>query len=591
MNYADDRLDRRARCDGEGSNSLWQDYCQALRASPLVDHELLGRTLRDVGWNRHAVHHYALHWCAHPGSERACGDFAQMAEFAGFAEVGVLAILAFRYKQTPCVPWHHPEASRVAADDEEDDAVIATFKSAVSPPKDETWLLNPPPAQGDCGCGDKHCGKFACFLPLFKEQSALDAILSDLQEYHRTSNPSMRTVPTSGQILNYQAGKGKLHSLPKPDIPLGLKFWTNNDEDETKEFRTLSPLLQMLLVKLLYVCMPQLAAEAVCHATIPDHNATLTSAATHQPRVVNEKSHRAYFVLIRAVVLGERVKAHRKQLHKPLWEQFWQLSAAATEGPSTRLFFDHLKQLTRPVSFACPPPKLGWVVPTTSNQMAADPIFLVGDSHVLSLAWQIIEIPAESTATIPIRRLVVPVVVTGLKAWHVRRETRFFTRTNLLTMLQRLSYSRSRTILLSAGEIDCREGLGGKQLEGYQQNCLEHVKLTVAAFTNALRDLSKQVDKEILVLPVAPHGYRKTGRVASQQSRRETMAAWNAELRQALPVENVYFLDYVDSLLDPTQESFVLNPQLNADGTHMNSGFGPLLAKAVVYCGCDISRL
>lgn len=599
MNYADDRLDRRARCDGEGDNSLWQDYCQALvGAANVINHELLGRTLRDVGWNRHASYHYALHWCAHPDSERACGDFAQMAEFAGFAEVGVLAILAFRYKQTPCVPWRQPEASCVAdadggdGDHDDDGDVKSTFKCVVSPPKDETWLLNPPPAKGSCGCGDKHCGKFTCFLPLLQEQSALDTIIGDLQEYHHKSNPSIRTVPVSGQILNYQAGKGKLHSLPEPDIPPGLKFWTSGNEDETGEFRTLTPLLQMLLIKLLYVCMPQLAAEAVCHATIPDSNPTLTSTATRQPLVVvNEKSHRAYFVLIRAVVLGERVKAHRKQLHKPLWEQFWQSSSrVTTEGPSTMMFFDHLKQLARPVSFACPPPTLGWVVPTTTSQMAVDPIFLVGDSHVLSLAWQVIEIPNETNST-PIRRLVVPVVVTGLKAWHVRCETRFFTRTNLLTMLQRLPSSRSRTILFSAGEIDCREGLGGKQLEGYQQKCLEHVKRTVAAFTNALCDLSKKVDKEILVLPVAPHGYRKTGRVASQQSRRETMAAWNAEMRQALPVENVYFLDYADSLLDPKQEGFVLNPQLNADGTHMNSGFGPLLAKAVVDSGCDMSRL
>lgn len=573
MNYADDRLDRRARFEEDGgANSLWRDFWYALAATPTSNHELLGRTLRDIGWNRHALFHYAIHWYENPHLPRACGDFAQMAEFAGFPEVGVLALLAFRYKQIPCLPWH-----RNAGDSSS--AKPSSWTNGVHC-HDESWFLNPPPSVGGCGCGDEHCGKFACFLPL--QEGALDAVINDLHVYHRESNPSVRCVPSSGQVLNYQAGKGKLKSLPESDIPLGLKFWKMDENNDP--FQSLSPLLQMLLIKLLYVCMPQLACEAVCHVTIPENNTdstTTTPSQTNLP-VVNEKSHRAYFVLTRAVALGRRVKPHRKQLHNPLWDEFWQ---SATGDPSVA-FFDHLKQLTCPVDFPrAQPTTLCWAVP---NQMAADPIFLVGDSHVLSLAWQIVEIPAETSR---IRRRVIPVVITGLKAWHVRQETRFFTHANLMTILQRLPVHHSRTILLSAGEIDCREGLGGKQLEGYKTKCLDHVKRTVTAFADALLDLSKVVDKEILVLPVAPHGYRKTGRVVSQQSRRETMAAWNEEMRKALPRERVYFLDYVDSLLDPDESGFMLNQMFNADGTHMNSGFGPLLAKAVLDCGCDTSRL
>ena len=69
MNYAEDRLDRKARGTG-----LWDDFQAALRRN---DHVLLGRTLRDVGWIRHAVFHYSL-------APNSVGDYAQMAELAGF---------------------------------------------------------------------------------------------------------------------------------------------------------------------------------------------------------------------------------------------------------------------------------------------------------------------------------------------------------------------------------------------------------------------------------------------------------------------------------------------------------------------------
>ena len=190
-----------------------------------------------------------------------------------------------------------------------------------------------------------------------------------------------------------------------------------------------------------------------------------------------------------------------------------------------------------------------------------------------------------------LRRQIIPAVVTGLKAWHTRRQTRFFTRTNLLAILQRIPSSDSQTILLSAGEIDCREGLGGPQLEGYTQNCLDHVPRTVAVFVQALSELAHETGKQILVLPVAPHGYRRTGRVTSQQSRRETMQMWNQELRHALPRPGVFLLDYVDSVLDPTEDGYVLNPLFNADGTHMNSAFGRFLAQAVADCGCNLNLL
>ena len=79
---------------------------------------------------------------------------------------------------------------------------------------------------------------------------------------------------------------------------------------------TLEPVLQLLLVKLLYVTMPALAAEAVVHLQF---ESTLAQ---------DYKSHWAYYVMIRALVLGERIKPHRRlkmsnQYHVPVWDLLW----------------------------------------------------------------------------------------------------------------------------------------------------------------------------------------------------------------------------------------------------------------------------
>jgi lysophospholipase L1-like esterase len=199
--------------------------------------------------------------------------------------------------------------------------------------------------------------------------------------------------------------------------------------------------------------------------------------------------------------------------------------------------------------------------------------------------------------------------LTGIKAWHTRSSTRFFTHSHWQVALERIQ--AGATILFSAGEIDCREGLGGPQLEGYTSETAalvaSHVRRTVAAYVQALRETAARADRQVLVLPVAPHGQRRTGRVTSQQSRRATMWAWNQELRRSLAAcsieeedeQRVFFLDYFEQLVrtgeDPattgTAEDFVLNPLYQADGTHMNSGFAALLGDAIRQSGCDLSRL
>jgi len=258
-----------------------------------------------------------------------------------------------------------------------------------------------------------------------------------------------------------------------------------------------------------------------------------------------------------------------------------------------------------------------------SSFSAHPPIIVVGDSHVLSLAWQTLCIGASKVSRnnddiqnvrkqSPTYRTVFPFPATGMKAWHARPSTRFFTHYNLHACLQRLPPSSVRSIILSAGEIDCREGIGGSLLQGYYRNCGDAVEQTVIEFLTSLANIAEKYQLQILVMPVAPHAYRseKNGKSVGRARRRETMCLWNEILRRELSngrrqtlsqsnnlqskYDRVFLLDYEEKLQHPDINSpvgYVLHPSYNADYTHVNSAIVPLVEEAILHCGCDLSLL
>ena len=78
------------------------------------------------------------------------------------------------------------------------------------------------------------------------------------------------------------------------------------------------------------------------------------------------------------------------------------------------------------------------------------PIFLVGDSHALAASWRTVQWRGGA-------RLLQPVTVTGLKAWHLRPASDFYTSTSFDAAVRLLPRGASLIALL--GQIDCREGL------------------------------------------------------------------------------------------------------------------------------------
>merc|ERR1719325_101426 len=58
--------------------------------------------------------------------------------------------------------------------------------------------------------------------------------------------------------------------------------------------------------------------------------------------------------------------------------------------------------------------------------MCADPLYVIGDSHALSGAWRTVDLPPAEGR--PERLVLVPCLVTGVKIYHLREKSDFYTK-------------------------------------------------------------------------------------------------------------------------------------------------------------------
>jgi hypothetical protein len=665
MNYAEDRLDRRARTSASRSaandttvsveagasavssqlehdllkahSAIWQHHksCTPLQANEnredalielLAAHQLAGKTLRDGGFNRHAVFHFGVAWklCSLLNSIarnrdenelaeqkvvqewEAVGDYAQMAEFAGFPEVGVTALLFYRAGSFGCCS--------------DDECVLDEIHDGIS--NDQ-----------ECGCGVASCGSSPCYIAFPTSSSLLNDVLDAFDELRRASSQEMKRHPSALDILNQLAllsGKSARNSsddrLIKMQqymsdktcfkVPAVLQFWDidninkQNSSHPNTAVRRMPSVLLLLLLKLLYaspIAGPFLVLA--CHS-VPCISALLPTASCEGRHLAKHyKSHWAYYVFIRALVLGERVKnktaGKGTVANMPVWDVLFTNDESKSEqtmlDPSrdscSNSFSVYIQDLFIQLKFGTKK-----LPPVKTFDLPHRQIYVLGDSHVLSVAWQSINL---STTGCKEYRTLVPFPATGIKAWHFRKSTKFFTRYNLQAILERLRNNSTHcgvhTIVISAGEIDCREGIGGSLLHGYYRDCNHAIENTALKFLESLMTIANCYKLQILLMPVAPHAYRseKNGKALGRAKRRETMHLWNETLRRELCTKNksydhVFLLDYEKNLRVDDQQSpvgYVLKPSFNADYTHVNGAVVHLLKKSLDDCGCDILLL
>ena len=366
MNYAEDRLDRRARSSSEtasqqgdkvtdllaydlkrahdvfntyhsssSSSSLSIQSLQELRRA----HELAGKTLRDGGHNRQAVFHFGMAWqCCHllkhttinhfsensndainnilkedeeaEHEWRSVGDYAQMCELSGFSEVGVLALLFYRaggncngYAPSLLMP-------STTADIEDDDE------------------------SAGCGCGMADCGASPCCVAFPTHSQVMSDIMDALDAFSSISIDG--TFPTASDVLAQLAKMDRrkdvtidpvadMHTFMCThqairDMPSILQFWDVTPNNLQCEYRALPNVILLLLLKLLYSSPVAGSFLQLASISMPYLAGMLPPASAEGKRLARQyKSHNAYYVFIRALILGERVKKHRKGSHVPVW--------------------------------------------------------------------------------------------------------------------------------------------------------------------------------------------------------------------------------------------------------------------------------
>eukprot|EP00931_Biecheleriopsis_adriatica_P068300 TRINITY_DN42275_c0_g1_i1.p1 TRINITY_DN42275_c0_g1~~TRINITY_DN42275_c0_g1_i1.p1 ORF type:complete len:905 (-),score=230.45 TRINITY_DN42275_c0_g1_i1:49-2763(-) len=117
-------------------------------------------------------------------------------------------------------------------------------------------------------------------------------------------------------------------------------------------------------------------------------------------------------------------------------------------------------------------------------------IYVVGDSHVLPTAWQTIDLPGKDGAHAT-RHVLVPNVVTGVKIWHLRDKSAFYTKTAFWDRIS--SLPKGAPVIFVLGEIDCREGI----LRAVQQGKHSSIEAALRAVVEVYFEVLKQVRKKL----------------------------------------------------------------------------------------------
>ena len=292
------------------------------------------------------------------------------------------------------------------------------------------------------------------------------------------------------------------------------------------------------------------------------------------------KSHWAFYLFIKALVEDEVNTSNGKNSVSVFYcheEIIGEVESQSLENNSM------LKPINR------------WQHFHASKQIPYPPLFVIGDSHTLTYAWRSVRLQGAL-------RTCIPILITGIKAWHFRENTDFYTNTALQNALLEINKaSNARELVVSAGEIDVREGIGRALDNGHYRTLQQAVEATVLGYVTELANISTKYSVILLLLPVPPHAKRpsKGGRWRNRERRRKACTLFNNALRvqcdKAGP--SLQYLDFIDALYIEGEttshqkdqeigfienpETRVLNPKFDSDKTHLNRHTLSLLQKTM----------
>ena len=107
-------------------------------------------------------------------------------------------------------------------------------------------------------------------------------------------------------------------------------------------------------------------------------------------------------------------------------------------------------------------------------------IYIVGDSHILPVAWNVIISNNQNY-------LLFPKLITGIKHWHLRNNNNFYPKIQFNNAMN--SIPNNSQVLFVMGEIDCREGLLVALERDRYKNLHEGMINTIKIFITNLKTL------------------------------------------------------------------------------------------------------
>jgi hypothetical protein len=236
---------------------------------------------------------------------------------------------------------------------------------------------------------------------------------------------------------------------------------------------------------------------------------------------------------------------------------------------------------------------VGGIIVDSIKGQSVVPIFVVGDSHVLSSAWKTVGYGGNATGGgSPVFRLH-PTLVTGLKAHHVAYCTHIAqeadtteevlqifgqaARINAHFLVERLQSARclldkagahklKMPVIFMCGEIDCRweEGILSAVHSGKFDSAEEGVETTVQCYVRALVDLTERFSLQAAVHCVPYPRAAVCPSVPLDKERLRLVGLFNKALRAHIRTP-LYLIDIGDELLKAARE----DEGLFLDAVHM----------------------
>ncbi|CRY92535.1 TPR repeat family protein [Synechococcus sp. WH 8103] len=211
---------------------------------------------------------------------------------------------------------------------------------------------------------------------------------------------------------------------------------------------------------------------------------------------------------------------------------------------------------------------LGALIPLIprKNDYSCPKILHIGDSHCLSFSHQIVSLGNQNFE-------IKPCLVMGTKAYHLGNESP--NNAFQLAFINRIkeNFDRSRYLLLSFGEIDCREAEGiipyclktGKNIQEVSTTTAERY---VRWISRILKDFSGKV---ILLGVAAPSRVRSENHssLKANSVRPAAISSFNSALRDTCISSKMIFLDVFELTAD--QDGFN-NEKWMLDGVHLKPG-------------------